>query len=68
MVWTISTKVNLNIQPTVSRIIATGIMTRQEHLQLSSVLLADQKITDEERRQINRAFDYLQTGRLKLVG
>jgi hypothetical protein len=42
-------------------------MNRQEHLQLTSAILSDYRITDEERRQINRVFDYIQTGRLKLV-
>lgn len=42
-------------------------MSRQDHLRLTSAILSDNEITEEERRQINRAFDYIQTGRLKLV-
>ncbi len=42
-------------------------MTRQEHLNLTSILLAEQRLTDADRNKINRVFDYIQTGRLKLV-
>jgi polyhydroxyalkanoate synthesis regulator phasin len=55
------------IKQLVDRIIASGEMTRQEHLSLTSTLLSAQRINDEERTQINRIFDYIQTGRLKLV-
>lgn len=51
----------------VERIISAGQISRQEHLQLTSTILSDHKISDEERRQINRIFDYVQIGRLKLV-
>lgn len=67
MVWTISKKANLNIAVLIEQIIANGKMNREEHLQLTSTILADDKITTEERCQINRVFDYIQTGRLKLV-
>lgn len=58
---------NLGIKSIAERIIAAGEMSRQEHLHLASTILSDCKISDEERRQINRVFDYVQTGRLKLV-
>jgi hypothetical protein len=67
MVWTVQSKGSTAIPQMVERIIATGHMNRQEHLQLTSAILSDYRITDEERRQINRVFDYIQTGRLKLV-
>ncbi len=67
MVWTIAQKADLTIKPLIEEIIASGKMSRQQHLQLASAVLADHHITEEERRQINRVFDYVQTGRLKLV-
>jgi hypothetical protein len=54
------------IKPTVEQILEKGKMNRQEHIQLTSAMLSDHQMTDEERRQINRVFDYLQIGRLKL--
>ncbi|MBD0313771.1 MAG: hypothetical protein ICV86_13140 [Microcoleus sp. T3-bin5] len=67
MVWTTPSKPTIDIRALVDRIITSGQMSRKEHLQLTSVILADNKITGDERRQINRVFDYIQTGRLKLV-
>lgn len=52
----------------VEQIIVTGQMSRSQYVQLTSIILADSSLTNEERRQINQAFDYLQTGRVKLVG
>jgi hypothetical protein len=54
------------IKPTVDQILEKGKMNRQEHIQLTSAMLSDDQMTDEERRQINRVFDYIQIGRLKL--
>jgi hypothetical protein len=54
------------IKPTVEQILEKGKLNRQEHLQLTSAMLSDHQMTNEERRQINRVFDYLQIGRLQL--
>ncbi len=54
------------IKPTVEQILEKGKMNRQEHIQLTSAMLSDHQMTETERRQINRVFDYLQIGRLKL--
>jgi hypothetical protein len=54
------------IKPTVEQILEKGKINRQEHLQLTSAMLSDHQMTNEERRQINRVFDYLQIGRLQL--
>ncbi len=59
---------NLTIKQFVERILNLGKLSRLEHLQLVTTFLSDYKVTDEERNQINRVFDELQTGRLKLVG
>ncbi len=67
MVWLSEKQTKLSVQALVNQIIETGRMNRNEHFRLASVVLSDQKISDEERRQINRAFDYIQTGRVRLV-
>jgi hypothetical protein len=66
-VWIAEAKSKFVVMPVIEQIIATGYINRQQHLQLASAILSDLKITEEERRQINRVFDYLQTGCLKLV-
>lgn len=50
----------------VDRILNSGQLSRQEHLQLVTIFLSDYKVTEEERSYINRIFDEIQTGRLKL--
>jgi hypothetical protein len=67
MVWTVQSKSGIVLRQMVDQIISAGRINRHEHLQLTSAILSDYSITDEERRQINRVFDYVQIGRLKLV-
>jgi hypothetical protein len=55
-----------SFKPIVDRILNTGQLSRQEHLQLVTIFLSDYKVTEEERSQINRLFDEINTGRLKL--
>jgi hypothetical protein len=52
----------------VNRIIFSGKLSRQDHLLLTSQILGNSYISDGERRQINRIFDQVQTGQLKLIG
>ena len=60
-------KSNLTIYQMVDRIVASGKIARREHLVLTSAILSDDKISEEDRHQINRVFDYLQIGRLKFI-
>jgi hypothetical protein len=64
---TISTKYNIIVRQFVEQIVESGQITRQEHLDLTTMLLSEQQMTDEDRCRINRVFDYIQSGRLKLV-
>lgn len=67
MAGIIQNQSNQTTKPIVERILNIGHLNRLEHLQLVSTILSDYKVTDEERSQINRIFDELQTGRLKIV-
>ncbi|PSB53878.1 hypothetical protein C7B67_01180 [filamentous cyanobacterium Phorm 6] len=60
-------KSNLTISQVVDRIVASGKIARREHLVLTSAILSDDKISEEDRHQINRVFDYLQISRLKFI-
>ena len=60
-------KSNLTIAQMVDRIVASGKIARREHLSLTSAILSDDKISEEERYQINRVFDYIQIGRLHFI-
>lgn len=60
-------KFNPALKQLVDQIFTSGQITRREHLQLTSMLLSANKMTEAERGQVNRIFDYIQAGRLKLV-
>ncbi len=60
-------KSNLTITQMVDRIVASGKIARREHLVLTSAILSDDKLSEEDRYQINRIFDYIQIGRLKFI-
>ncbi|MEY3869296.1 MAG: hypothetical protein RLZZ338_3187 [Cyanobacteriota bacterium] len=60
-------KPTISISLMVDRILASGRLSRRDHVLLTSAILSDNKINEEERHQINRIFDYLQIGRLKFV-
>lgn len=62
-----SSQSSQTIKQFVERIINMGQLSRLEYLQLATTFLSDYKVTNEERYQINRIFDDLQIGRLKLV-
>jgi len=55
------------IQQMVERVLRSRRITRKEYLQLVTTILADPDLTDEERRQINRIFDYIHIGQMSIV-
>lgn len=55
------------VKKIVDRIILLGRMSRQDHTKLISTAFAHGELSGEERRQINRIFDRIQTGQLQLV-
>jgi hypothetical protein len=67
MAWLTQIKPSVAIKPLIDQIMSTGKMSRKDHVQLTSAILSDPRITDEDRREINRVFDYIQIGRLKLI-
>jgi hypothetical protein len=60
-------KSNYYVKQMIEQIFSVGQISRAEHLRLTSAMLSDFDLTDEDRRQINRIFDYIQTDRLKIV-
>lgn len=63
---TVNSQSEIAVTQIVDRIISTGCMSRQDHTLLTSIVFADGEIRDPERRQINRIFDHIQTGRLEI--
>jgi hypothetical protein len=59
--------VSLNIHQLIARIVESNEIARREQLQLTSAMLKDKHLTEEDRRQINRIFDHIQSGRIKII-
>ena len=57
----------LTIDRIVETIITSGQIARGQHIRLTNAILSENQITEEERRQINRIFDYIQIGKIKIV-
>ncbi|MGL5195088.1 MAG: hypothetical protein ACRC8Y_16030 [Chroococcales cyanobacterium] len=55
------------IHQMIERILEINEITTQEHLQIANVLLSGKNITDEDRRQINRIFELIQSDRIKII-
>lgn len=60
-------KSNLVVKQMIEQIFSAKQISRQDLLKLISAFLSDYDLTDEDRRQINRIFDYIQAARLKIV-
>ncbi|MDZ8051028.1 MAG: hypothetical protein RMX68_022785 [Aulosira sp. ZfuVER01] len=67
MYKTVNSQSEIGAKEIVDRILASGMMSRQDHSLLTSTVLANGDINDGDRRQINRIFDHVQTGQLKLM-
>jgi uncharacterized tellurite resistance protein B-like protein len=51
----------------VDQFIASRNITQQQYQTLYQMVMADGNIDEHERQQINRLFDAIQTGRIKVV-
>ncbi|MGA7936380.1 MAG: hypothetical protein WCA35_22690 [Kovacikia sp.] len=51
----------------VDRLISSRRMSHREYHQLCSLILSDNQIDEEERLQINRLFDAIQSGQLRVM-
>lgn len=64
---TINRQSEAAVKKLVDRIIFSRRLSRQDHNLLTAKVLADGEMSENDRHQINRIFDYIQTGQLKLV-
>ncbi len=67
MQWSNPSQPNSTLAQLIDNTFVSGQLNRSEYLQLMSAILSDSQIVDAERHEINRIFDYVQTGRLKLI-
>lgn len=50
----------------VDQVIRDRLISQAQYQELSGIVLADGDVDENERRQINRLFDAIQTGRVKI--
>ena len=60
-------RLNASLKKTTDHILSAGQLNRQEYAQLTSLLLSNHKITPQELRMINRIFDSIRQGTLKII-
>jgi len=58
---------NAIVRKTIDLCLNSDRITRQEYLQLTSVILSNRNITEEDLVQLNRIFDRVQMGRIKII-
>lgn len=63
----VSSKSQPGLKHLVDSIADSRQVRRLDYLWLTSSLLADHRMTEEERVQISRIFDHIQTGQLRVV-
>ena len=51
----------------IDRFIASRSISQRQYRTLSAMVLADGNIDEHERQQINRLFDAIQNGRIKVI-
>jgi hypothetical protein len=57
----------IDVAQFVGKLISSRQISRRQYEQLSAAILADGKIDQEELRQINRLFDAIRAGQLRIV-
>lgn len=57
----------LNIEQMVNKITASGRISRADQQQFMSTLLSKNKISSTEEAMVNRVFELLRAGRLRVV-
>ncbi len=61
------TESKLDLDQLLDKIFIAGTVTRPEYMQLTTVILSEKLITNEDRKQINRVFDQIQSNHIKIV-
>jgi hypothetical protein len=66
MTKTTAMEPEIALKTLVDKIIFSGKISRRDH-KLIKIFLSDDDITEGDRLQINRVFDYIQSGQLKFI-
>lgn len=61
------TESKLDLDQLLDKIFTSGTVTRPEYMQLTTTILSEKLITNEDRKQINRVFDQIHSNHIKIV-
>ncbi|MBM0741976.1 hypothetical protein JOY44_10120 [Phormidium sp. CLA17] len=62
-----SNKVKPIVSSTLEQILSSKQVSRHQHLQLTSILLSNQQVTDADRLNINRVLEKVKAGQIDLI-
>ena len=51
----------------IHQVIDTGKVTRQDYMQLTTLFLSEQRISEDDRQQINRIFEQIQAHQIRIT-
>ncbi len=57
----------IKVQELIEQILESAQIRRPEQMELTTALLSDKYINEEQRREINRIFDQIQAGRITIL-
>jgi hypothetical protein len=67
MVRISQSKSNLYTRQIIEQIFNNKQLTTLEHLHLTTAILSDAQLTEEESQRINQIFDQIQSGNIKVI-
>lgn len=67
MVSSLSHNPASDIQALVTTVMQQGILSRHDHLILSTAMLSNPALTPSDRQHINQVFDSIRAGRVRLT-
>lgn len=56
-----------DIQALVDTVVQRGLLSRHDHLILSTAMLSNPALTPRDRKHINQVFDSIRSGRVRLA-
>ncbi|MEO0757835.1 MAG: hypothetical protein AAFY78_13295 [Cyanobacteria bacterium J06648_16] len=62
-----SSRPKSDVKKMVDRLIVTKRISYTQYQELSNLVLADGTVDEQERRQINRLFDAIQSGAVRII-
>lgn len=66
MVSSVKQESQFNLHNVLNTAIETGVLARRDHLALTAAMFSDTSLSSAERSHINRVFDFIRIGRVKL--